>query len=391
MAGERLGRLRSGAGALLGDLREGDRAALVSFSHRVRVLEGLSHDLAAVRGRLDVVAADGMTALNDALYTSLALADGAAGRCALVLFSDGLDNISWTTEADVLDIARASPAVVYVVASSLAKLRDEERKHVARDPRESFLRKLTDATGGKIVKADDDADLVEAFGRVSARAEVALRPPLRAAGRARRRLAPDRGEAERAQGRAEGAAGLSQGRFRALTDSSARSTSSWNRLSPVRSNSWRRGLALAERGQAQGAVEPRLRRQQPAVAARLERLERAQRLAGLPGARTRPAPPRTRMARARPRPAPGPRASRPGRGDAAACAREAGRSRPGAAASRSTSRRPSTASSGGSVCSSGGRRHSARPAAAADHERRRTRHAQESAIGLAEHERPAYR
>jgi VWFA-related protein len=166
MAGERLGRLRSGAGALLGDLREGDRAALVSFSHRVRVLEGLSHDVAAVRGRLEVVAADGMTALNDALYTSLALADGAAGRCALVLFSDGLDNISWTTEADVLDSARASPAVVYVVASSLAKPRDEERKHVARDPRESFLRKLTDATGGKIVKADDDADLVEAFGRV---------------------------------------------------------------------------------------------------------------------------------------------------------------------------------------------------------------------------------
>ena len=166
MAGERLTRLHSGADALLGDLREGDRAALISFSHRVRVLEGLSHDLAAVRGRLDAVAPDGMTALNDALYTSLALAEGAAGRCALVLFSDGLDNISWTSEADVLDAARLSPAVVYVVASSLAKPRAEDRKHVARDPREAFLRKLTDVTGGKVIKADSDADLVAAFGRV---------------------------------------------------------------------------------------------------------------------------------------------------------------------------------------------------------------------------------
>jgi VWFA-related protein len=166
MAGERLTRLRSGADALLGDLREGDRAALISFSHRVRVLEGLSHDLAAVRGRLDAVAPDGMTALNDALYTSLALAEGAAGRCALVLFSDGLDNSSWTSEADVLDAARLSPAVVYVVASSLAKPRAEDRKHVARDPREAFLGKLTDVTGGKVIKADSDADLVAAFGRV---------------------------------------------------------------------------------------------------------------------------------------------------------------------------------------------------------------------------------
>jgi VWFA-related protein len=165
MAGERLGRLRSGAGALLGGLREGDRAALVGFSHRVRVLQGLSGDVAAVRARLEGVTADGMTALNDALYASLALAEG-SGRCALVLFSDGLDNISWTAEADALEAARASPAVVYVVASSLAKPQDGERMNVARDPREAFLRKLADATGGKLLEAESDEDLVKAFGRV---------------------------------------------------------------------------------------------------------------------------------------------------------------------------------------------------------------------------------
>ena len=177
MAGERFTRLLSGAGAFLTGLRPGDRTALVSFSHRVRVLGGLSNDLVAVRAQLERVTPDGMTALNDALYASLAVAEGAAGRCALVLFSDGLDNISWTSEADVLEAARASPAVLYVVASSLATLPDEDRRAVARDPREAFLKKLADVTGGQLVKANSDSALVEAFTRVLAemRARYVLR------------------------------------------------------------------------------------------------------------------------------------------------------------------------------------------------------------------------
>src|SRR4029453_17250848 len=96
LAGERFDRLLGGAGAFLAGLRPGDRTALVSFSHRVRVWNGLGQEPAAVRAMLERVKPDGMTALNDALYAGLALAQGASGRCAIVLFSDGLDNISWT-------------------------------------------------------------------------------------------------------------------------------------------------------------------------------------------------------------------------------------------------------------------------------------------------------
>lgn len=177
LAGERFGRLLSAAGAFLAGLRPGDRSALLSFSQRVRVWSGLSDDLDALRAQLGRVRPDGMTALNDALYAGLALADGEAGRCALVLFSDGLDNISWTSEADVLDAARASPAVVFVVASSLATPPQGERKGLAQDPREAFLRKLASATGGQLVTAHGDAALVEAFSRVMAelRARYVLR------------------------------------------------------------------------------------------------------------------------------------------------------------------------------------------------------------------------
>jgi Ca-activated chloride channel family protein len=166
LAGERFTRLLSAAGAFLRGLRPNDRTALVSFSHRVRVWGGLGQEPVAVGAQLGRVSPDGMTALNDALYTGLALARGASGRCALVLFSDGLDNISWTSEADVLEAARASPAVVFVVASSLASVPQEERKGIARDPREAFLKKLAGASGGQLVKASSDEALADAFTRV---------------------------------------------------------------------------------------------------------------------------------------------------------------------------------------------------------------------------------
>lgn len=163
LRGERMTRLRAAADAFVAGLRPGDQAALLSFSHRVRVLSGLAADLAVIRALLADASADGMTALNDALYLGLALAEAAAGRTVLILFSDGADNISWLPEGELLEMARASPAVVYVVASSLATGPDSERDRIAKDPREAFLRKLVDATGGELVRARTDAALAEAF------------------------------------------------------------------------------------------------------------------------------------------------------------------------------------------------------------------------------------
>ena len=162
LLGERMTYLRAAAGAFVAGLRTGDRVALVTFSHRVRVLSGLTLDLAAIRERLGRAYADGMTALNDALYAGLGIAEGAAGRTVLVLFSDGLDNISWLSERAILDLARSSPATVYVVASSLAG-GTGDRAHLGRDPREAFLKALVGATGGALLKARGDAELAQAF------------------------------------------------------------------------------------------------------------------------------------------------------------------------------------------------------------------------------------
>lgn len=165
LLGERMVRLRSAAGAFLGGLRPDDRVALVTFSHQVRILSGLTPDLASIRSRLEHAYADGMTALHDALYAGFGIAEGAAGRTVLVLFTDGADNISWLSESDVIGLARGSPAVVYVVASSLSTTPGGDRSQMGRDPRETFLETLVGTTGGGLVKAGGDAELAQAFQR----------------------------------------------------------------------------------------------------------------------------------------------------------------------------------------------------------------------------------
>lgn len=57
----------------------------------------------------------GFTALNDALYVTFSYLGSAGGRPILVVFTDGMDNASWVREEMVLDAARSSEAVVYLV------------------------------------------------------------------------------------------------------------------------------------------------------------------------------------------------------------------------------------------------------------------------------------
>lgn len=162
LAGERLTRLREAAASFVRGLREGDRVAVVTFSQQVRVLAALTPDLAGVAAQLHGAVAEGMTALNDGLYAGLAISGATAGRGALLLFTDGADNVSWLSEADVLDAAKASTAVVYVVASSLGP---QERQAGTRDTREPFLKKLVAATGGRLLEAGKDEALAGAFAK----------------------------------------------------------------------------------------------------------------------------------------------------------------------------------------------------------------------------------
>ena len=150
VAGERLDHLRDAGRALLGGLKKDDQAALVTFSHRVKLGAGLTSDVAVVRTALDRAIASGNTAVIDGAYAALLVGESDAGRSLVMVFSDGLDTSSWLTAGAVLDAAKRSDAVVYGV-SVQSRLKPE------------FLHDLTSVTGGRLFEVEKTANLGSIF------------------------------------------------------------------------------------------------------------------------------------------------------------------------------------------------------------------------------------
>ncbi len=149
--------LRAGSRALLDNVRPEDQAALLTFADAISLRTGLSRDVAPVRAALERFAPSpqtlGGTALIDACYTALTVLERDPGRGLVIVFTDGIDTASWLPGARVLEAARRSNAVVYAVST-------------AQLPRRSFLRDLTEATGGGAIEIATTGDVAAAFVRI---------------------------------------------------------------------------------------------------------------------------------------------------------------------------------------------------------------------------------
>ena len=149
VVGERLEHLRRAGGAVLDGLKTADQAALLTFTHALRDDARLTTDHASLRAVLENVEPRGDTALIDGAYAGINIADGASGRGLVILFSDGNDTASWLQESAAFDAARRSETVIYGVAAG------------ARKP--SFLRELTEATGGRLYEMENTRNLRAIF------------------------------------------------------------------------------------------------------------------------------------------------------------------------------------------------------------------------------------
>jgi VWFA-related protein len=150
VAGDRLSQLRAAGGRLLESLHKEDQAALVSFSHEVRLAAKLTGDVAAVRSALGESHGTGTTSLIDGAYAGLMIGESDAGRALLIVFSDGVDTSSWRRADAVLDTAKRADVVVYGV-SVVSRLKPE------------FLRDLTSLTGGRLFEIEKTANLPATF------------------------------------------------------------------------------------------------------------------------------------------------------------------------------------------------------------------------------------
>lgn len=152
LQGLRLGHLQTAGKRVLDGLKPGDRAALVAFSHIVSPSQGLTDDLDRIRVALDQVRGEGLTSLVDATHAGMLLGESDAGRSLLIVFSDGVDTSSWLTPDAVVETARRGDVVVYGV---------EVGEHPV-----SFLRDLSEVTGGRLFSIESTKDLASTFAGI---------------------------------------------------------------------------------------------------------------------------------------------------------------------------------------------------------------------------------
>jgi VWFA-related protein len=149
---DRLAHLRSAGRTLLDGLKKTDQAALVTFSHFVFQPAPLSSDFALVRAGLERTLPSGQTSLVDATFTGMMIGESDVGRSLLLIFSDGVDTTSWLGADAVLDTAKRCDVVVYGVEIG--------------NRRSSFLKDVSDTTGGRSIQVESTRDLSTTFGRI---------------------------------------------------------------------------------------------------------------------------------------------------------------------------------------------------------------------------------
>ena len=183
MKGDPLSKLKDAARAAIGVLAPDDRAALLTFSHKLVLRSGWTRDRGAIAGAIESSVADGATALQDTAFAACALRERARGRMLVLVFSDGMDTISWLPALRVLDQARRSDLVFDAVSLPPAhpvppgvavgpvppQLPDAVLKRwFLDDPvlfRQQFLHVLADETGGDVIVAPT-SNLRDTFVRI---------------------------------------------------------------------------------------------------------------------------------------------------------------------------------------------------------------------------------
>ena len=116
VAGDELAHLIDAGRQIVRALRPDDRAALITFSEQVMVNVPLTSDLASLDRALSGLKGLGATSMNDAIHVAMNLRPTDTSRPLILVFSDGADNLSWSSGASLVDEAKHAGVVIHAIA-----------------------------------------------------------------------------------------------------------------------------------------------------------------------------------------------------------------------------------------------------------------------------------
>ena len=147
----RLDFVQRAAQRLLVHLRKGDRVIVAPFATTFGSVTGPTDDLATVTDAIAKINANGGTAIADVLNDLPQLLEGAPGRQAVVLITDGYDEHSTKSFEDAMRAVKSAQATLFVVAvGGVAGISLKG---------ERLLRGLAEQTGGRAFFPSRDEEL----------------------------------------------------------------------------------------------------------------------------------------------------------------------------------------------------------------------------------------
>ena len=136
----RMDKVHLAADKFVESLRADDQALVIDFDEKVFLLQDFTHDSKLLKEAIDSTAAEGGTALYDALYAAFRKLHDRSGRKAIVILSDGEDTNSKFSYQRVLESAKTNEVLIYSIGLGVSIL--DVATH-------SVLKTLAEETGGR--------------------------------------------------------------------------------------------------------------------------------------------------------------------------------------------------------------------------------------------------
>jgi Ca-activated chloride channel homolog len=155
---ERVTMARAAAINFLDGLRTNDNAAIYRFDSKVILVQDFSGSR-DISEKIFDLKADGMTALNDAIFKAAAeLSKRPEKRRAIIVLSDGQDTFSGRSAAKAMNAAQNADAAIYTIDMSAITSSGREQLQ-----NQAALKNFAEKTGGKFITTPGGAALRQAF------------------------------------------------------------------------------------------------------------------------------------------------------------------------------------------------------------------------------------
>jgi Ca-activated chloride channel family protein len=146
-------------------MNEQDEAFLIEFSDRAELAVGFTSRMEGIESSLSAVRPGGLTALLDAAEMALREMKKAKNpRKAILIISDGGDNNSRYTAAEIESLVREADVQVYAMGIFEPSIFPRLTKEEGSGPR--LLAELAEQTGGRAFSASDPRDLPNVAVRI---------------------------------------------------------------------------------------------------------------------------------------------------------------------------------------------------------------------------------